>query len=99
MFEHTSRYYELPVATIDLPGGRTVSYVSRRFLPPGDALPLLAQVTVAQSERIDLLAHRTLGDPLAYWRVCDANDAMDPDDLTSEPGRPLRIPLPQTGSQ
>ncbi len=99
MFEHTSRYYSLPVVTVELPGGRTVSYVSRRFLPQGRALPLLAEVTVAQDERIDLIAHRTLGDPEAYWRVCDANDAMDPTELTGEPGRPLRVPMPQTGSE
>jgi hypothetical protein len=98
MFDHTSRYYNLPVATLELPDGRTVSFVRRRFLPQGDELPLLTEVAVSQGERIDLVAHRTLGDPLAYWRVCDANDAMDPGELTAEPGRQLRIPLPQTGS-
>jgi hypothetical protein len=99
MFDHTSRYYQLPVATIDLPDGRTVSYVRRRFLPQGAALPLLAEVAVAQGERIDLVSNRTLGDPLAYWRICDANNAMDPVALAEEsagvPGRLLRVPLPQ----
>jgi hypothetical protein len=94
MFDHTSRYYHLGVATTTLPDGRTVSYVRRRFLPRGD-LPLLAEVAVIQGERIDLVAYRTLGDPLAYWRVCDANNAVDPQELTEEPGRLLRVPLPQ----
>jgi hypothetical protein len=98
MFDHTSRYYGLPIATIEGPDGRTISYVRRRFLPQGEALPLLAETTVAQNERIDVVAYRTLGDPLAYWRVCDANDATDPNELTAEPGRRLRVPLPQTGS-
>lgn len=66
MFDHTSRYSKLEAATLDLADGRTVSYVRRRFLPPGDELPLLAEVAVAQGERIDLVSHRTLGDPLAY---------------------------------
>ncbi|MFC8681521.1 LysM domain-containing protein [Microbacterium ureisolvens] len=98
MFDHTSRYHGLEVATLDLPDGRTVSYVRRRFLPQGASLPLLAEVTVAQGERIDLVAHRTLGDPLAYWRICDANDAMDPQALARDagerPARLLRVPLP-----
>jgi len=98
MFDHTSRYYELPVATYVGPDGRAVSYVSRRFLPQGAALPLLAEVSVQQAERIDMIAHRTLGDSVAYWRVCDANNAVDPQALTAEPGRRLRVPMPQTGT-
>jgi hypothetical protein len=96
MFDHTSRYYSLEIATLDLPDGRTVSYVRRRFLPQGDEMPLLAEVAVIQGERIDLVANRTLGDPLAFWRICDANNAMDPQELTEEPGRLLRVPLPQS---
>jgi hypothetical protein len=99
MFDHTSRYYNLEIATLELPDGRTLSYVRRRFLPQGDAMPLLAEVSVAQGERIDLLSYRTLGDPLAYWRICDANNAMNPQDLieeaTGDPSRLLRVPMPQ----
>ena len=98
MFDHTSRYYGLDVAATTTPGGRTLTYVRRRFVPRGADLPLLAETAVQQGERIDLVAYRTLGDPLAYWRVCDANDAMDPQELTSEPGRILRVPIPQSGS-
>lgn len=99
MFDHTSRYYPLEVATLDLPDGRTASYTRRRFLPQGEDLPLLAEVTVAQGERIELVSNRTLGDAQAYWRICDANNAMDPMALAREasddPSRLLRIPLPQ----
>lgn len=94
MFDHTSRYYDLEVATT-IVNGREVSYVRRRFIPRGADLPLLAEVEVGQGERLDLLAQRTLGDPLAWWRVCDANDTLDPQELTAEPGRLLRVPLPQ----
>lgn len=95
MFDHMSRYYNLEVATLTRPDGRTVSYVRRRFLPQAEDLQLLAEVAVAQGERIDLIAHRTLGDPLMFWRICDANNAMDPQELTEEPGRLLRVPVPQ----
>jgi hypothetical protein len=95
MFDHTSRYYSIETATITLPDGRTVSYTRRRFLPEGDEMPLLLEVASAQGERPDQLAARTLSDPLQYWRLCDANNVMNPLELTPEQGRSLRVPLPQ----
>ena len=99
MFDHTSRYYNIEIATLELSRDRTVSYVRRRFLRQGHRLPLLAEVSVVPDERIDLVSNRTLGDPLAYWRICDANDAMDPqqlmDEVAGDPNRRLRIPIPQ----
>lgn len=95
MFEHTSRYYTLETATYAAPDGRVIAYKRRRFLPPGDEMPLLVEVTVVQGDRLDLIAARTLGDPEQFWRVCDANDAMNPPELTAEPGRRVRVPVPQ----
>ena len=95
MFEHTSRYYDLETATYTTPDGRVVAYKRRRFLPRGGEMSLLAEVTVIRGDRLDLIAARTLGDPEQFWRVCDANDAMNPVILTEEPGRTLRIPVPQ----
>lgn len=57
-------------------------------------MPLLGEVTAAQGERIDLVANRTLGNPEHFWRICDANDVMDPAELF-EPSRMIRIPVPQ----
>jgi len=95
MFNQTSRYVNLGNATFALPDGRIVTYKRRRFLPQGTAMPLLGQVTVAQGDRPDLLAARVLGDPEQFWRLCDANDALKPDELIEEPGAILRIALPQ----
>ena len=95
MFEPTSRYHALPTATTTTPDGREVAYKRRRFLPRGRELPLLVEVVVSQGDRLDLIAARTLGDPEQFWRVCDANDAMNPADLTAEVGRTLRVPVPQ----
>ena len=94
MFEFTSRYYSLATATISGPDGRVLTYVRRRFLPQGERLPLLVEATVGQSDRLDLITSRTLGDPEQYWRVCDANRAERPDELTETPGRVLIIPMP-----
>jgi hypothetical protein len=99
MFDHMSRYYPLATASLVTPDGNVVSYVSRRFLPQGSSLALMFEVAVAPGERIDLLANRVYGDPLAFWRICDANNAMDPGDMLTEaaadPSRRLRAPLPQ----
>jgi|KBSSwiStaDraftv2_1062776.scaffolds.fasta_scaffold40388_6 hypothetical protein len=99
MFDHTSRYANIETTTLTLPGGRMVSHVRRRFLPHGDQLTLLAEVRVTPGERIDLISNRTLGDPLAFWRICDANNAMDPQamvaDVAADANRLLRIPVPQ----
>ena len=42
-----------------------------------------------------MITARALGDPEHFWRICDGNDAMNPEELTEEPGRMLLIPVPQ----
>ncbi len=93
MFDQTSRYASLPVAQLVLPDGRTVSYATRRILPQSNTLTVIAQATLNEGERLDLFSARVLGDPLLYWRICDANDAMDPRDLASVTTL-LSVPLP-----
>ena len=95
MFETTSRYYTVETATFTTPDGRIVAYKRRRFLPQGEDMPLLVEITVVQGDRLDLITARTLGDPEQFWRVCDANSSMNPCDLTAELGSALRIPIPQ----
>jgi hypothetical protein len=95
MFAPNSRYYSIETVSITLADGRTVAYKKRRFLPRGANMPLLVEVTVNEGDRLDLITARTLGDPEQFWRVCDANDAMNPVDLTSEVGKNLRVPVPQ----
>jgi hypothetical protein len=94
MFEHTSRYYSLETAIFIMSDGRDVRYARRRFLPLVEG-QLLAEVTVTEGDRLDLITFRTLGDPLHFWRICDSNNAMNPVDLTTEVGRTLRITIPQ----
>jgi hypothetical protein len=96
MFEQNSRYYKIETATLIDPSGREVAYKRRRFLPRAEDLQTLANVTVVQADRLDLISARTLGDPEQFWRICDASDAMNPPDLMSEPGKSVRVPLPQS---
>jgi hypothetical protein len=95
MFEPDSRYARVPQLTMSLPDGRTVAYKGRRFIPQGSSLRTLAEVMPSQGERIDVLTYRTLGNPEHFWRVCDANDVLDPAELTEIPGRSVRIPVPE----
>ncbi len=46
--------------------------------------------TVIEGDRIDLLAHRYLGDAKLWWVICDYNDIFFP--LELKPGTDLRIP-------
>jgi hypothetical protein len=50
---------------------------------------------VTQGERLDNITARYLDDPQQFWRICDANRAMRPGDLTAGIGRRLRITLPE----
>ncbi|BAU12720.1 hypothetical protein LEP3755_32510 [Leptolyngbya sp. NIES-3755] len=95
MFDLNSRYAAIETAQFTLPDGRIVAYKRRRFLPQGRGLPLLVEVTVVDGDRLDLISDRTLGNPLLFWRVCDANDAMQPRQLTQEPNQTLKVPVPQ----
>jgi hypothetical protein len=95
-FPPASRYHGLPLATHVMPGGRTVVYVRRRLVPPADRFTPVAEHVVAQGERLDLIAAAHLGDPEAFWRLCDANGAMAASELET-PGRRLAIALPEAG--
>jgi hypothetical protein len=89
-----SRYYGLPLLTQTTPAGTQISYVSRRFIPPPEDFALLQRYRVKQGDRIDVIAASILGNPLSYWQICDANLALEPDDVTTAPGAFIVITLP-----
>ena len=95
MFAPTSRYYNLPIKKFTTVDGRRVAYVRRRILPQASRLQILTEVVVEQGDRLDAIAATTLGDPEQFWQIGDANNGMNPNDLTAELGQRLRIPLPQ----
>lgn len=97
MFPVTSRYHAIETAKWAGPDGREIAYLRRRFLPPLGAASLIAEHAVVQDDRLDNISARYLNDPEQFWRVCDANRAMQPQALTDEIGRRLRIEFPQQG--
>jgi len=94
-FPPTSRYYGIETVTTQLSDGRTAIYLRRRFVPSPDNFALLQYHTVTQSERLDNITAKYLGDPEQFWRICDANRVLRPDELTESIGRQIRITLPE----
>ena len=94
-FPATSRYAGVGTAVHRTPSGRPIVYLRRRFVPPADRFELLQEHRVADGDRLDRLTAQYLADPEQFWRVCDANEAMHPEELTAEVGRVLRITLPE----
>jgi hypothetical protein len=94
LFAPNSRYQGSDTGTLTTHDGRTIVYLRRRFVPSPSLFATIQQHTVAQGERLDNLAATFLGDPELFWRLCDANNAMRPEEL-EELGRVLLITLPQ----
>ena len=46
-----------------------------------------------QGDRLDNVTAKYLGDPEQFWRLCDANGAMRPEELTETIGNRVRITL------
>lgn len=93
-FPPNSRYYAVEIATLVRDDGTVVPYLRRRFLPPAEDFVLLHEYRVSEGERPDHVAAHELGDPEAYWRLCDANGVMRPEELTDTVGEVVRITLP-----
>jgi hypothetical protein len=80
MFFPASRYANAPTYTVRTSTGRTVSVVR---------VPIRAHPAVRgfhqrnETQRPDLIAAHYLGDATAFWRLCDAGDAIVPDALAA----------------
>jgi len=95
MFAITSRYHGIPTAELETADGKKTVYLRRRFVPSPAAFALLLEHTVVEGDRLDNITARYLGDPEQFWRICDANGAVHPEELTETVGRRLRITLPE----
>lgn len=95
LFSPTSRYYGIGTSKLETRDNKTIIYLQRRFVPPPERFELLQEHVVKQGQRLDNIAALYLGDPEQFWRMCDANNALRPDELTEEIDRRLRITLPE----
>ncbi len=88
MFFKGSRYEKVAANQITDSTGRVIVYKKIRFIP---LTPGMVGYTVKQGDRLDLVANLSFRDAQRFWRICDANNAMWPDDLLLI-GRTLEIP-------
>ena len=96
-FPPTSRYAQTETAQLITVTRQKIVYLRRRFLPL-TVPPTQAIHRVVEGDRIDNITATYLGDPEQFWRVCDANRVMHPDETTAEIGRSLDMPLILGGS-
>jgi hypothetical protein len=89
MFAKGSRYETVPDDVYVDAAGREIPYKRLRTIP--DA-PAFQTYTLARGDRLDLVAGRLYQDPEQFWRLCDANRALQPEEI-EEVGRRLAVPL------
>jgi len=94
-FPAASRYHGIETAAYNKPDGETINYIRRRFIPPAERFSLLLEHTVSQGQRVDNITSDYLGDPEQFWRICDSNNVLHPDEITEITGRRIRITLPE----
>jgi len=94
MFPITSRYYNIKTAQHETPDGKQIVYLRRRFIPPPERFALLFEHVVTEGERLDNITFKYMGDPEQFWRICDANAVLRPEELTETTGRSIRITMP-----
>jgi hypothetical protein len=89
MFFKGSRYEKVAEAEWTDASRRSVRHKKIRYIQDTSAN---FSYRVAQSDRLDLLAERFYRDPERFWRICDCNVALWPEELLEQPGRELLIP-------
>ncbi len=95
-YERTSRYVNVETAEMtvtDRDGQeRVIVYTRRRRIPSYEDQPTLAKHRAEEGDRLDNIAARYLGDPTQFWRLCDANVVLKPEELEVI-GRVVRVAM------
>lgn len=89
MFFKGSRYTNVPDQVLIDAHGRTIRYKATRFIPP---TPAQVGHIITDGERLDHIAYYYYRDPERFWRICDCNELLDPDELNQAIGRKIGIP-------
>ena len=81
MATKNSRYRDRPVRTPAMHAGASPAH-------DADSLPAVTGTfrhVLADGDRVDQLADRYYGDPMAWWQICDANsDFLSPWDFSGK---------------
>jgi hypothetical protein len=88
MFDDKSRYKNLQPYEVTDSRGRRITVVP---VPPSPNQDPLGRHLVQQGQRLDHLAQKYLEDAAGYWRICEINEVLLPDDLAE--AREIIIPM------
>jgi hypothetical protein len=94
-FPENSRYHGVEITAFEQTGKEPLAHLKRRFIPASERYSILREHTVVEGDRVDNLAAQYFGDPELYWRLCDANVVMHPQELTETVGAKVLITLPE----
>ncbi len=89
----SSRYANIATYVATDARGNAHPALKMRVIPE---TPAVFRHTVRAGERLDLLAFQYYGKADRFWRICDANTAVQPEELL-QPGRRILVPPDQTG--
>jgi hypothetical protein len=91
LFPPNSRYRDTETTVLVDDDGRAIVYLRRRFVPQPERFATVKYHTFREKEdRLDRLAYDYWGDPELYWQMCDANRALQPEELETT-GKRLRV--------
>lgn len=93
-FPANSRYAAEPLRKRIGSDGRRVVFVRPRPTPPPEAFQPGPPHQVVDSDRLDLIAWTSFGEPTAWWMLADANRATHPGEVLAEPGSNITLPVP-----
>ncbi len=90
MFFKGSRYAKAATTEIVDSRGLTLKYKKVRFITQPRKM---REQIVNEFDRLDNVAYKHLRDSQRFWRICDLNYALWPDDILSVAGRSIDIPV------
>jgi hypothetical protein len=90
-YDPKSRYVKTPTYVVTDHRGRPVTVVA---VPPHVAQPIAGVHVLREGQRPDHLAQQYLADATGFWRIAEANDAMEAEWLTEQPE--IEIPVKGT---
>jgi hypothetical protein len=89
-----SRYRGIEQRVAVSPAGEETVFLGRRIIPDRARYVPLDRHRTLEGDRIDQVAAGAYGDPLLYWRICDANGDDDTLAACLPVGRLLIVPQP-----
>lgn len=94
-FSSGSRYSDSETKTMKTSLGREIVFIKRRFIPQPGEFSVFQTHTIQEGDRLDNIASQYIGNPEHFWRICDANGAINPGELTENVGEKINITLPK----